>query len=73
MSKPLFEVSVRPTRKLGIATFTGVCEGSAIIGAMDAMFGHHDWDRSFDSLWDYSGVESFDVQIAEIDAMMSRS
>lgn len=73
MSSPPFEAAVRPEDRLGVVEFQGLCEGTAIIQAMDTLFGDPNWDLSYDSLWDFSSADSMDVQIHEIDAMMRRS
>lgn len=73
MSPPPFEAAVRPDDRLGVVEFQGLCEGTAIIQAMDTLFGDADWDLSYDSLWDFGGAESMDIQIHEIEAMMRRS
>lgn len=73
MSSPAFEAAVRPDDRMGVVEFQGLCEGTAIIQAMDTLFGDPDWDLSYDSLWDFSGANSMDIQIHEIEAMMRRS
>lgn len=68
-----YEIEIDAYKQRGVVRFLGDVEGRDMVDAYSRLFSSGDWRLTYDSVWDFTGIESLDMSLEDVDSMMDTS